>query len=220
MKTNKRSIVTSLVIALAIGLMFGVSAVQASIITFDGKGTNVTIPDTFGDDISSNGTGYNISNGATPNIDLTWNGVWDFYNDSEWSAGQLQGYDVGVTHEVVFTPDSGYQVNVDSFVFDDYAGYAQGNKFNWIILGDGSELASGTETTSNGQDLTVTTGMGFYEGIVTLRIEEHSDNDSTEWDDQAIDNLSFTQQIPEPASLGLLGLFGAIYLLRRRLMRG
>ena len=218
MKTT-RNMLTVVAMMAAIGLLAGVA--DATTLTFEGKGTNGNIPNTFGDNIAAAETGISVANGTTPNVDLTWSaagGTWQFYNDAEWTgAAQLDGYDVGDTFDILFTPDSGYSVQVDSFVFDDYAGYATGNKFNWSLSEDnaaGAVIASGTGTTANGQDLTVNTGMATgYGGPVLLRVTEHPDNVSNNGSDQALDSISFTQSvsappppIPEPATMALLGL--------------
>ncbi len=198
---------------------------NATILMFDGLSSNNAPILTFGDNISVAETGISVSNGATPNIDLTWSttggGEWQFYNDGEWSGAQVDGFGVGRTFDLQFTPDAGFGVLVDSFVFDDYVSFATGNKFNWSLFQDsstGTFIASGTGTTTDGQNLTVNTGMATaYAGTVLLRIEEHPDNVSAAGNDQAIDDISFTQQaIPEPSSVALLGLGGLGVLLRRR----
>jgi hypothetical protein len=217
MKTRKHTI---LPLAALAGLAIATSA-NATVMTFEDLGTSVAIPDTFGDNIAAAETGISVSNGTTPNIDLTWDGSWSFYNDATWSAAYLSGYGVGNKHDLQFTPDAGFGVLVDSFVFDDYANYGNPtNKFNWFLYEDsdvGALIASGTETTADGDNLTVNTGMATaYAGTVLLRIEEHSDGVGGTWD-QALDDISFTQQaIPEPSSAALLGLGGLALILRRR----
>ena len=177
------------------------TSVNATILTFEGFASNVDIPDTFGDNIAAAETGISVSNGTTPNIDLTWAGSWRFYNDATWSAAYLAGYNVGNKYDLQFTPDTGFGVLVDSFVFDDYANYAVGNKFNWFLYEDsdaGAVIASGTETTADGDKLTVNTGMATaYFGTVLLRIEEHSDNVGGSYD-QALDSISFSQVASGP----------------------
>ena len=204
MKTT-RNMMTVVMVMVAIGLV--ASSADATILTFVGKGTNGNIPNTFGDNVAVAQTGISVANGTTPNVDLTWSaagGTWQFYNDAEWTgAAQLDSYNVGDTFDILFAPDSGYSVQVDSFVFDDYAGYATGNKFNWSLFEDnaaGAVIGSGTGTTANGQDLTVNTGMATgYGGPVLLRVTEHPDNVSGSGSDQALDSISFTQSgIPQP----------------------
>lgn len=215
MKTT-RNILTIVMMIAAIVLM--ASSADATILTFEGKGTNGNIPDTFGDNIAAAQTGISVANGTTPNVDLTWSasgGTWQFYNDAEWTgAAQLDAYSVGDTFDILFTPDSGYSVQVDSFVFDDYAGWGTGNKFNWSLFKDnsaGAVIASGTGTTANGQDLTVNTGMATsYAGPVLLRVTEHPDDVAGRGDDQALDSISFTQTgtppppVPAPLDTNLV----------------
>jgi hypothetical protein len=215
MKTRKH---TTLPLAALAGLAIATSA-NATVLTFEGLGTGA-IPSGFGDNIAAAETGISVSNGTTENIDLTWTGQWSIYNDSEWTAAYLQNYDVGQQYDLQFTPDTGFGVVVDSFVFDDYSNYGNPtNKFNWFLYEDsaaGAVIGSGTETTADGEKLTVNTGMATaYAGTVLLRIEEHSDNVGGNYD-QAIDSISFTQTVPEPSSVALLGLGGLALILRRR----
>ena len=220
MKTRKHTI---LPLAALAGLALATSA-NATVLTFEGLGTNASIPDTFGDNIAAAETGISVSNGTTENIDLTWSTTgadWQFYNDGEWQAAQLDAFNVGNTYDLQFTPDAGFGTLVDSFVFDDYASWQGGNKFNWSLFQDsaaGTVIASGTGETTDGQNLTVNTGMATaYAGTVLMRIEKHPDNVGGGNSGQALDTISFTQQaIPEPSSMALLGLGGLALILRRR----
>ncbi len=175
------------------------SPANATVLTFEGTGTNINIPNTFGDNIAAAETGISVVNGTTPNIDLTWSssgGTWQFYNDAEWTgAAQLDNFQTGNQFDLTFTPDAGFGVNVDSFVFDDYAGFAAGNTFDWTLFQNdaaGPVIASGSEVTANGQNLAVATGMGApFAGPVLLRIEDTTPGGSGA--DQAVDSISFTQ---------------------------
>lgn len=197
MASKRNSIIAVMVLALAAG------SARATILTVEGTGTNITMTN-FGSNVSANGTGFNVSNGATPNVALTWvdsgGGVfWEFYNDGEWSAAQLQGFTSSGSsnHDILFTPDTGYGVIVNSFVFDDYIGWFGGNSFTWTLFQDdasGTVIATGTETTSDGQDLPVSTGMATaYTGPVLLRITAEPDPDTATDDDQALDDINFNQ---------------------------
>lgn len=204
---------------------------QASILTFDGNGSNVEITGGWGSNIAADGTGFNVSNGSTPNVALDWTvgagGTkeerWDFYTDGEWAGvGQLNDFETGIGHYLTLTADTGYGVILDSFVFDDYAGYgnAAGNDFSWALYEDdtaGSVIASGSTTTANGQNLTINTGMATSYGTVVLELVQNGIPANNWGDDQALDDISFTQEvIPEPAALGLLVLGSAGVLFMRR----
>src|SRR6218665_253401 len=114
---------------LILASLLACTTAHATILTFDGTSYNVEIPSTFGDNAAVAGTGFNVSNGATPNIDLTWSaaanggtgtGKWEFYNDSEWSVAQLNDArtDGLAVFSVTFTPSAGFAVQLNSFTFD------------------------------------------------------------------------------------------------------
>jgi hypothetical protein len=200
---------------------------QATVLTFEGLGTNTPIPDGYGDAVSAEGPAILRGNGFTPNvsIDFVPNGGDGFqtYNDPDWQAAQLDGSPGAGYFDVVFTPDDGYGVIVNSFEFDDYAEYAQGHTFDWVLIGNDKLLAGATgvvvapdvTTDPTGADnLVVNTGMTApFAGPLTLRITPTSGDAF----DRAIDDVNFDQRvIPEPASLGLAAACGAMMLLRRR----
>lgn len=207
----KRSIILAALVGAAV-------AAQASILTFDGKGTNGQIPADWGSNIAAAETGISISNGTTPNIALSWsvdgNERWEFYNDSEWSAAQMNDFRPSDKYQIALAPDAGYGVTFESFVFDDYTGWQGGNDFSWSLYQDtagGTLIASGSETTTDGQNLLVNTGMASaYYGTVVFEI---INNDTVINSDSAIDNVTFTQisdpQVAPPGSLpGELKIFG------------
>ncbi|MBK1789765.1 endonuclease/exonuclease/phosphatase family protein [Persicirhabdus sediminis] len=190
---------------LLMALLGIVTTAHASTLTFEGTGTNIPIPTDWGSAIAASGTGYNIANGATPNIALTWSvgadGTkeerWDFYNDSEWSGvAQLNDFETGISYYLTFTPDAEYGVVVDSFVFHDYAGWQGGNDFSWNLYQDaagGELIASGSATTTDGERLTINTGMETnYAGPVVLEIINNETN-GKQGSDQALDDITFRQ---------------------------
>jgi hypothetical protein len=121
--------------------------------------------------------------------------------DDEWSAAQMDQYGVDNPFDISFSSDEGWDVTVESFVFDDYASYKSGNCFEWTLYEesvDGPIIGSGVETTTDGQNLTVFTGMTTpHSGTVVLRIVEHDSNVSDSTVDQAIDSIVF-RQTPTP----------------------
>ena len=179
---------------------------QATTLTFEGMGKNLNIPSTWGSD---------IFDGVTPPVGLTWSassgGKWQFYNDAEWSAAQMDGFKSGAKFDLLFTPAAGYAVQVQSFVFDDYAGYDGGSTFTWQLFKDsanGALINSGTNiVVADGQDLLINTGMASpYAGPVLLRLIGGNGNDGQ---DEALDSITFTQaafSVPEQATMLLLGI--------------
>src|SRR5687767_12483979 len=96
--------------ALVVGVLLGRAAQADTVLTFDGMGTNVQVPDTFGDNASSSSTGISVTSGGTPSIDLSWVGSagvnggecrWDFYNGGPWSAAQLNDALQGNAYEIL-----------------------------------------------------------------------------------------------------------------------
>ncbi len=204
----------------------GMTSAFATTLTFEGTGTNVNLPADWASNAAADGTGWNVANGATLNVALTWSHVggtspgWQFYNDSEWTGAQLNDfYATDRKFDLLFTPDAGFRVKLSSFVFDDYADYDAGNDFAWEVRAgsaSGSILAGGTATTMDGQNLLVESGLGYVEGPILLRISANSQPAGSGGFDQAIDDIVFMQEpVPEPASMTALGL-GIAALLRRR----
>lgn len=223
---------------LGLCVLGGATNARATILTIDsGTGTtNTTIPNTFGDNVAAAATGISVANGATPNIGLTWSAQvntaftgnasqrWEFYNDGEWKAAQLNNFYEAFAHNLTFAPDAGFGVLVDSFVVDDYAAYKGGNQLLWELRQDsvgGALISGGTANTTNGENLLVNTGMASaYAGTVVLRLIGGDDPDDTVFgnanranagyqgaDDIAIDSISFQQvAVPEPTGCVLIAM--------------
>ena len=220
------------------GIVCAAPVAQATVLQFDGLGTNVSLQDStkgalvanYGDHVAGPGTGIAQGNGYTPNIGVAFQpdggntgggsgsggDGWQAYNDSEWSVAQLDGIPANNNFDVVFTPDAGFGVQINSFVFDDYGGYAAGHTFDWQILVGGSPITGGSGVVVNAdQNLLVNTGLtSAIDGPVTLRITPTAGA----IDDRGIDSVNFDQAVavPEPAALSCLVLMGAINLMRRR----
>jgi hypothetical protein len=214
---------------------------RASILTFavDRANGNGAMPQDYGDRIIDNNTDatpsagagtnhtYDASNGATPNVVVAYSSPdtsFLYYREAgvEWPAVAYllnpNNTTLG-TFDLLFTPDAGYGVRINSFVLDDYAAYASGSSASWTIYDgvntSGPVLASsgGSVSLTNGQNLTQSTGLVSYNnGPVLLRVIHQVGTR----DDLALDNLSFNQQLlPEPMSATILA-FGALVSIRRR----
>jgi hypothetical protein len=200
----------TILVLIALALLAG--SAQATTLTFENMGTNVNIQTNWGSNIAAAQTGISVANGATPDVGLTWSassgGTWQFYNDAEWTAAQMDGLKSGVNFDLLFTPAAGYSVQVLSFVFDDYANYNGGSTFTWQLFRDsasGAPINSGTYTTTDGENLPINTGMvSPYAGPVLLRLIGGQGNDGK---DEALDSITFIDPVavPEPSTLFLLG---------------
>ena len=169
MKTNIKAILMGVAAA---SFLFASSASASTIIIGNnGLGQNQTIPDSFGDDVSASEAGrFTVTDGGTPNIDLTWSAVdngagnnttkWDFHNwglavtgdggalqlnDSAGAAsGGADSFIRNNVHQITFTPDTGYGVVINGFNFigdTDPDTY----QYDWRVVNDATSavLASG-----------------------------------------------------------------------------
>jgi hypothetical protein len=203
---------------------------NATVLTFDGLGTNTPMPAFYGSYVTDVGQGIERGNGFTPNVvvDFIPNGGNGFetYNDPDWRAAQLDGIPGTGSFDIVFTPEEGYGVLVNSFEFDDYADWPTpptGHTFDWSLIGNDTTLAGATGVVvpsdmtydpTGADNLVINTGMTSpFFGPVTLRIVPTAGDPY----DRAIDDVNFDQAVvPEPASLATLGLAAALLLARHR----
>lgn len=213
-----------------------------STLDFKGKGTNGAIPTSFGGWNAQAVTGTTATGDGTPWVELAWSvknpsgtAAWEFYNDTEWNgAAQLNDFTSADGFDILLTPASGFRVTVDSFVFDDYAGFDPiGSAFTWKLFENNEEgtiIGTGIEVLDDGEDFLVSTGMNqAYAGPVLLRILA-ANNPAGAFDgfDSAVTNLVFTMSaaggggsmaatsVPEPTSLGLMACVMLVLSTHRR----
>jgi hypothetical protein len=198
---------STILVLITLALLAG--SAQATTLTFEDMGKNVNIPSNWGSNIAAAQTGISVANGATPSVALTWSassgGTWQFYNDAEWTAAQMDGFTSGAKFDLLFTPAAGYSVQVNSFVFDDYANYQGGSTFTWNLYEGSALINSGSYTTTDGENVLINTGMASpYAGPVLLRLIGGAGNDGK---DEALDSITFIDPVavPEPSTLFLLG---------------
>jgi len=181
--------------------LFMCTQAEATVLTYNGwAGDNNNIADkyddageNYGSRISSSPVTYHetgvsdisavftVGNGWTPNIELTWGGgqpdLWDTYTG--WAGeevAQIQGSSPGNPQELVFTPDAGYGVLINSFDLDEWSG-GGGCVVDWKVSDATGTLASGTWIGDNaGTRSTVNTGLTIDDmtigNVVTLSFEQ------------------------------------------------
>ena len=189
-------------------------------------GNNATVPAALGSGAAADGNGFVVSNGATPNIALAWDANWDIHTsnffapiegktvgggawDNEGSISRIGQLDAG-THTIGFTPDAGHAVVLNSFDFGHTAETAGTTNWN-LSLTDSSTNVVWSQTVEFVNGAVITASPNFtgalgasYTLTFTRTAETYGSNGR-----HALDNLSFNQAVPEPATLMLAG-FGAM----------
>lgn len=208
------------VLAVSVALIAVTSTAQATVLTFDGIGNpdaHPAIPNDYGDRVTAttdiNGYQYVVdADDFTPNIQVDYVGsaanptfeLWNGYGDLVSAMGDN---DFGVPGEVVFTPDPGFAVRLNSF---DIAGFGDNFPVLIQVLNGADEVLYSNSTTAPGvghlsplpSPITGATG-----DVLRLRIEDLGDT--------ALDNINFSQ-VPEPAGASLLVLAAVGFGLRRK----
>jgi hypothetical protein len=136
---------------IAIGVCLGRGAQADTVIDFNTAPgpVNATVDQALGDYVTASSDGVTVTGFGTPNIGLTWSAVgegdtgWEYYNDSVWSAIQLNDSTVGSSHRLTFTPNSASaRVVVKSFSFHPYYNSTERFSYNVSVLA-GTNLLSG-----------------------------------------------------------------------------
>jgi hypothetical protein len=151
MKIKRKAILQRSALA-ALGVFLGRGAQADTIIDFDftsPPGNNNPINHPFGDYASSSSDGVTVAGFGTPNIGVSWEATgdpatrWEYYNDSVWSAGQLNHSIVGTANDVVFSPNNASaRVVIKSFNFFPY--YDSDERFTYdVSVLSGTNVVSG-----------------------------------------------------------------------------
>jgi PEP-CTERM motif len=176
----------------------------ASILVFDDLGASaITIPDTYGDRLA-----------GTPNIDMSYATMSYTPQTFGLYTGVAAGTFPSYAHaDIIFTPDPGFGIHLISFDM----GLYQGTVLNLLNLVDGNDVVLegldpnvGTYFTGNRSY-----APDFYQpGVLKLEM-------GTDWytglDNIRFDQFQITSAVPEPSTLGIIGLsLAGLALLRRR----
>lgn len=229
---------------LTIAILFGTASVgNATILGFGqigGSNTSIEgIAPAYGSNAAVDANGLVVSNGATPNVSLTWGNDWDVHTSDHFA--EIENHTIGGgdwdnegpderigqldadNQIIVFAADAGYAVVINSFDFGNTEEALDSSVWDLAITDD-SDLTvvwSQQVTLDNaGVDvMTIApnfTGVGS--GSYTLSFDGVSGGDgdgSPRNGRHAIDNLSFNQ-VPEPASLLMFGCSALLALALRR----
>lgn len=230
-------------ISIPLGLLAGLATTgHATIIGFGQLGGNNIDIDTLGSNAAAAASGLVVTNGATPNISLTWEAVgaidWETHSsanfagiegltvgggdwDNEGSIPRIAQLDGG-NHTITFTVDSGYALVLNSFDFG-HSPETSGDSTWDLTLSDSgnnvvwSSLALNLNNQNSSGSQTISPGYTGADGeTYTLEFDRTAESYNSDGR-HALDNLSFNQiTVPEPSSAALLGLGGLALILRRR----
>jgi hypothetical protein len=216
-------------------------AQAATIITNGGFGVDgQPLPTNYGDRLTSSDSNFTVTAGGTPNVVVDYqvrapypndnNATGSFLTSTNFPTGQggavqlVDDVDTDNRFFVVFTPDPGYAVQLDSW--DVLEAPGGGNTyFGWAIhplgdyigtyaSGDESRLSFEEDDNDLGGRANISVEILASVGqTLVLSITPANNTGSV-----AIDNITFSQvRIPEPATAGLVVLgLGAMGLYRRR----
>lgn len=200
-------------------------------------GSNTTVPANLGSNATADGAGFVVTNGATPNIALTWGANWDIHQSNQFdelenktigggdwdneSGGPRIGQMDEDLHTIIFSADAGYALVLNSFDFANTDETFDVSTWDltltdsslnvvWSLSVDLDNADESSETQTISPNFTGLAGETY-----TLTFSEDISVHNTPNGRHGIDNLSFTQ-VPEPSSAALFGLAGIALLVRRR----
>ncbi|MFI4862084.1 MAG: PEP-CTERM sorting domain-containing protein [Phycisphaerales bacterium JB063] len=165
---------------------------------------------------------------GTPNVTLTWtddratpgDSAWDQYGGWPGDGGdgvyQLDNEsDYSITHSIVFDPDNGFNVVINSFDLNVWAG-GGATDVTWSVVGTSSGSLGGG--VFNLADDSVTTQNLNIAGVSSETLTISFQQTSGESSYLALDNLTFDQTaVPEPGTAVMaLGGLGALAMRRKR----
>ena len=227
-------------IALAISTGL-IASSQATVVGFGQLGgSNTTVPSDLASNAAADGNGYVINGSATPDISLTWDGNWDIHTsgwfsdiedqtvgggdwDNEGDIDRIGQLDAG-NHWITFSAAAGTAVVIESFDFGQTAETAGITVWDLTLTDSGAGTVWSQQLTLDNASVasTVYTVMPNFTGELgesyTLSFDRVSETYGSNGR-HALDNLTFSQAIPEPSSVVLLGAAGCSLVFARRRIR-
>lgn len=214
--------IKSLMVAGVLGTAMSLTC-QATLLTFDtGQDNNADLSFTFASNLSADILGANISNGATPDIGLTWaplpnvlelHGAVSFSSVGDGKVLQMDLNGGEADPTLTFAANSGFALQLNSLVIGHASDMTEPDHAWTLTLSeDGGPQVFAHTTALLGAADTETVNFNFTGTLGTDYVLKFDDG-GADHVRGGIDNLSFNQTaIPEPWSLTLSGLGMAILL--------